>query len=273
MYVVSCRRDFDSNQWFAAENAVRNYTNPANPTEFQPATFPELFALAEARHVCVLVHGFRNPLEHVVAAYWTILQGASQAGFASPDGYGLILGFAWPGFETRLGYFPAVPHANRAAGYLRALVRQLATHAHSVDVQTHSLGARVALQMLAAGEDAYVDQLMLTAAAVDANCLEPGREFAAALASCGRCWVYHSVNDDVLTLGYRVADLFTGFDRALGYRGPRSRKVTLEQCPNVNVVDCSARVPGHGGYREAPQYFTHWSEVFRGVQLPRYDEI
>jgi esterase/lipase superfamily enzyme len=273
MYVVSCRRDFDSPQWFSAANQLRNYTNPKNPKAWKEARFEDLCAAAEGKHVLLLVHGFRNPMDNVIQSYWELTAGLEKAGLNTYPNYGLIVGFAWPGFQTAPGFFPAVGNANRSAGYLRQIARELKRYAHSIDVQAHSLGARVALQSINAGDELYLENLLLIAPAVDNHALLPHREFSSALDNCLRCCVYHSRFDRTLKFAYRLGDIFTGFDKALGLDGPADKKRTIEECPNVFVIDASGAVKSHGGYRKAPKYFAHWKQVLNGPALPRYDEL
>jgi esterase/lipase superfamily enzyme len=137
-------------------------------------------------------------------------------------------------------------------------------------VETHSLGARVALQALAFDPEVFVDNLMMTAAAVDNEILEPKEEFNQALASCRRCLVYHSSKDPVLKLLYRIGSL----DKALGAKGPEHPKVILKDCPEVFVVDCSSDVvTSHGGYRSAPEVYNHWERVLAEEVLPRFEVL
>ena len=128
-----------------------------------------------------------------------------------------------------------------------------------MDVQTHSLGARVALQSMAFEHEVFVDNLMLTAAAVDNECLEPRKEFNNALESCRRCLVYHSSKDAVLKIGYRIGAL----DRALGLHGPENPNIVLTKCP-----DCSCSTVGSGriagGYRKSGEMYEHWGRVLAG---------
>jgi hypothetical protein len=114
---------------------------------------------------------------------------------------------------------------------------------------------------------------MITAPAVDNNILEPEESFFDSPASCNRCFVYFSKNDPVLKGGFWIGDVLDGIHAALGLRGPRSKAVTLEKSQNVYVVDCSARVNSHGGYRKTSQYFDHWKEVLSGGPVNRYGEL
>ena len=228
---------------------------------------------ARNKHVCVLVHGFNNPIENVARSYWDLVAGLDRPGLNGVGGYGLVVGFTWPGSRTAAGYFGAVPKAMRSAAPLRELLRALAGVSFSVDVQTHSLGARVALQALADPSQVFVDNLMLTAAAVDNDLLEPGKRFFDSVSGCNRCFVYLSKKDPVLKGGFWIGDVLDGIHPALGLKGPRSKAVTLEKTPNVYVVDCTARVNTHGGYRKASQYYEHWEAVLSGAPMSRYDEL
>ncbi len=273
MYVVSCRKNFTSDQSVCDVNQVRNYTNPSDPNVFQDMTMDQLVEQAANKHVCILVHGYRNPIANVMNAYWKMTQKLADDGVSGPKGYGLVVGFAWPGRTTRVGFFVAPPNARKAGPRLLELINALRGVAHSVDVQTHSLGARVALTALADSRKVFVDNLMITAPAVDRDLLEVGKDFHASLESCSRCFVYHSKNDRVLKLTYPLADIAGGLKRALGLNGPRSKVKTLAETPNVYVVDCSVRVKEHSGYRKADQYYEHWKRLLSGDAMSRYDEL
>ncbi len=274
MYVVSCRRGFDSDQFTGAENRYRNYTNPTDASAFTDMTLTDLLAKAKDKHVCVLVHGFHNQMENVMKAYWEIVVRMNSTGVVGPDGYGLIIGFTWPGMATSLGYFTAMLSAKRAGPYLLDLVNQLRGEAHSVDVQTHSLGARVALVAMKNPKKVFVDNLILSAPAVDNHLLEPDQDFFPAMESCNRCMVYQSKQDSVLGGAYPLADIADGVHKALGRGGPRNKTITLAQTPNVYVVDCTTRVgKDHSGYRKTDEYFKHWKTVLSGGPLSRYDEL
>jgi len=272
MILVSCRKDFSSDRLFNDQNVIRDYPNPANLGNFIELDEATLLTRADGRHVLVLVHGYRSPLKNVVSSYHDLARNLAQRDLLAegPDGstsqYGLVVGFAWPGFKTRLvGFFAARPWASRSGGYLRALIQTLRRAARTVDIQTHSLGARVALQAVSTDNTLWVDNLMMAAPAVDDECLQPSEEFNEILDSCNRVFVYHSKHDPVLKT-YMLASI----DRALGAKGPENKRVTLEKCLNVYVVDCQAHVKAHGDYRKKPAYYGHWSRVMNQQQLDRY---
>lgn len=273
MYVVSCRKNFTSDQSLSETNQVRNYTNPQDPSAFHEMTMEQLTEKAANKHVCILVHGYRNPMENVMNAYWQMTQTMADTGISGAKGYGLVVGFAWPGRRTRIGFFVAPTNARKAGPKLLSLINDLRGVAHSVDVQTHSLGARVALTALRDARKVFVDNLMLSAPAVDHNLFELDKEFCSSLDCCNRCLVYHSKNDRVLKLSYPLADIAGGVKKALGLRGPRSKVVTLADCPNLYTVDCGACVKEHSGYRKTSQYYEHWLRVLSGDAISRYDEL
>ena len=272
MYIVSCRKDFDSNQ-FPGDNQYRNHTNPNDSSAFAELTLEQLQEQVRNKHVGILVHGFNNTMDQVMNAYWEMVTRMKDNGTTGLNGYGLVIGFTWPGFQTGVGYFTAMLAAKRAGPKLATLINDIRGVAHTVDVQTHSLGARVALTALKDPKTIFVDNLLLSAPAVDNHLVEPDEEFNSSLSSCSRCFVYHSKNDKVLKVGFLVGDIADGFHKALGLNGPRSKPVTLSKCPNLHVIDCSARVKGHGDYRKTNKYFDHWKEVLSGTAMSRYDEL
>lgn len=268
MILASCRKNFDSNQ-ILGDLQVRNYPNLSQLDRFTPLSAGDVSDATRDRHVLVLVHGFRNPIRNVASAYGKLEAELQNRGLLGPRNYDMVIGFLWPGFATRVGFFAAVPWANRSAALFRELLKILNSSAHTVDVQTHSLGARVALQSMAFEHEIFVDNLLLTAPAVDNESLEPKKEFNDALASCRRCIVYHSANDPVLKVAYRIGAL----DRALGFRGPEHPDVIDAQVPEAFVVDCSATVTSHGGYRQSSPVYDHWARVLADEPLPRFDTL
>ncbi len=274
MYIVSCRRGFDSNELLGAKNQYRNYRNPADYTVFDDLNLTDILKVAKNKHVCILIHGFNNAMDHVMPAYWEMVQRMSDTGVTGTAGYGLVIGFTWPGMATAPGYFTALITSTKAAPYLLELINQLRGEAHSVDVQTHSLGARVALTALLDPSKVFVDNLLLSAPAVDHHLLEPAEKFNPCTDSCNRLLVYHSKQDSVLGGPYWIGDITDGIHPALGRGGPRNKTITLSKTKNVYVVDCTARVKSdHSGYRKTNYYFKHWATVLSGNALNRYDEL
>ncbi len=273
MIIVSCRKKFSHTRLLSARLQVRDYADPAHSDAHVRISLARLRARARGRRVCLLVHGFRHRLPHVLKSYAELQARMKASGVAGPAGYGLVVGFTWPGWNSAPGFLAARVTATRAAASLRRLVGHLRPVARGLDVQTHSLGARVALGALLQLEPGSIDNLLLTAPAVDDTILEPGRAFHDALGGCRRCFVYHSRKDDTLRKAYPLGDLADGIQPALGLNGPRRRGNLRKTCPNVYVVDCAARVPDHGAYRRADAYFRHWRRVLGGQPLARREKL
>ena len=266
MILASCRKNFDSNQYLAAELLYRDYSASGS---FRPRDLADLQAKVRNRHVCILVHGYSNPLPDVLGAYAELQTRMEAAGIAAPFNYGLILGFTWPGWRGP-GFPIARTAAEKAGKHLRRLVTALRLAAPlSVDIQTHSLGARVALAALKPPAGIFVDNLLLSAPAVDCTILQPGREFHDSLSACNRAWVYYSRRDAVLRKLFPVGDAADGITRALGLNGPRRPAQALQQHPNLYLVDGTACIPEHSAYRKTPAYYAHWARILSGDSLPR----
>ena len=273
MFMVSCRSQFTSTRWFTRKNLYRHYSQFPPRPHFVSTTLANLQSAALNRHVCILVHGYNNTLTNVLDAYQELYSNLGAYGLLNSGGYGLVIGFTWPGWQSALGFLAARAAANRAGTYLHQLITGLRPAALSVDVQTHSLGARVVLAALKIAPPIFVDNLLLSAAAVDHSVFRPGREFHSTLTACNRCWVYFSRRDSVLKKAYPVADFVDGIQKALGLAGPQSPHHALAQHPNLYPVDCTAHVAQHGDYRKTPAYYAHWHRILSGAPLPRPDTL
>ena len=273
MIIASCRQRFTSTRLLAKRTHFRNYPDPSQPSRYETLDIKSLLETATNQHICILVHGFNNTMDSVLGAYAELHTGMRRTGVAGPDGYGLVIGFAWPGWTSAPGFLAARPSANRAGAYLRQLVNDLRPVALSIDIQTHSLGARVALTALKKPRTVFVDNLLLSAAAVDYTVFNGGSEFHKSLESCNRCMVYHSRRDAVLKKAFPIGDMADGIKKALGLSGPKRLQTALQDNPNLYVVDCASCVFKHGDYRKAEPYYTHWHLVLSGAPIPRPDAL
>ena len=102
------------------------------------------------------------------------------------------------------------------------------------------------------------------ASAVDNESVEQGERYFAASQRCQKFYVFHSKNDPVLRVWYRVGDFFD-FDTALGYSGPEDPRAIMDASRNVTVINCKDVVSSHGGYRSAGQV---WSFMQRELATP-----
>lgn len=280
LYMVSCRRNFDSKKELAdglvyARHGSYRIQSP------KPIMFSAFRELVCGRHVCILVHGFNNTYADVTEAYGAMQLRMKSQGLLGGSQYDLVLGFAWPSFgdsgwlnapKAPAEFKEAVKSANRCGEFLHELIRELReASVLSVDIQTHSLGARVALQALKMNhERVYVEHLLLSAPAVDHHVLERGGEFQASMEKCGRCFVYHSSHDGVLKLAFPIGDKGDGIHPALGLRGPADKNKLLQ---NVYVVNAGADIKDHSGYRSCNAYYAHWLRVLQGEEIKRAGKL
>jgi len=209
--------------------------------------------------VGILISGYNMPDDRAEDSYCVIVEGMAAAGVNLH-----WIGFTWP---TGKGYSWVVPNitswfnkdtektvvmgrASNSGQILRAFLLLLKQAGKRVVImQTHSLGARVALEALNGG-DVNVDHVILSAPAVDDDVLQNGKEYSQAAFYCRSFNLAVSKNDSVLTRLYRITNF--GLDRALGISGPRNNNLLP---PNIRTFDFSNHVKGHSEYRLKPQYF------------------
>lgn len=238
-----------------AENyAIRNI-DLAGADAGKPMDEAALLTAIQGKNVLLLIHGYRNPQENVRAAYRDIEQRMAAGGLlGAGKAYDIIIGYTWPGGILHVSYPLSRKWAEKSGTkHVRPLLTKLIGAAGtrgSVDVNTHSLGARVALYALIQG-NIKLRNLWMLAPAVDDDSIEHGEKFDTSAQSAKRTYLLHSRQDGVLKFTFPLCE----FDKALGYEGPEHPALIKDFSRQVRVVDCTRIVDNHSGYRmSAPVY-------------------
>jgi len=269
MLMVSCRRDFWSATDFSNANEIRRIdlessTGPAVPHD-------EFLREVRSKRITVLVHGYNNEERDVIGSYNVIDRQMRQLGFLGGQAasYDALIGFAWPGGAVGVSFPFARQRAAESASRFSSLLAALRGVGATIDLNTHSLGAHVAFEALREGTPQIVRNSWNFAAAVDNESIELGERYHDAIGRCQRFYVFHSRNDSVLRVWYRVGDLFD-FDTALGFSGPEDAGAIIRHSRNVRVVNCKDVVQSHGGYRSAGQV---WAFMSQQLQNPSKEQF
>ena len=254
MLMVSSRQGFWSPTEFSDLDEIRDVTleNP-DPASDKPLTEAEFLAAVTNQNVLLLVHGYNNTEDDVNLAYAQIEKAVQKQ---VPGKYSAVVGYTWPGGALGISYPIARARSNSAGPRLTPWLQKIARKAKTVDVMSHSLGARVSLRAL---RDAFknpakpVRNLYLFAAAVDNESIEKGEEFYDSTRRTDAVVVIHSKKDKVLALGFRLGDAilpwqwFDLFDAALGYSGPEDVADIIDFSPHVKVVNGKGQNLDHAG--------------------------
>ena len=265
MIVISCRKEFESTVFFSKKDEIRNGD--------QVIAQNELLETVRGKNVLILIHGYNNEMPAVLDAYGRVeeMMGLSHLLAPDPGGYDIVLGYAWPGGWSALSFPVAVIRANKVAKRFRDTVQGLQLAAATIDVQTHSLGARIALEALDS-DKITLRNLYLLAAAIDDETIEKGEDYYNGAQRCSHAYVLHSENDPVLKTGYRIGDI-PDFDRALGWKGPQRPNKIRDQSPNTKIADCRQIVKTHGGYRSAVETYDYWLKELLTGSAPQFTEL
>lgn len=269
MFIVSCRKDFWSPTEFSPSDEIHDIDlDDGSGPIIDPAAF--LNALAGKR-VTVLVHGYNNERLDVLSSYKSIDVQMRALGFlGGPQApYDALVGFAWPGGALGVSFLFARERAGETAPRFLLLLDALQSAGVTIDLNSHSLGAHVTFEALRATGPGLVRNAWNFASAVDNESIEQGERYYGASQRCARFYVFHSRNDPVLRVWYRIGDFFD-FDTALGYSGPEDPRAIMDNSPNVRVINCKDIVASHGGYRSAGQV---WSFMAKELTAPAMDQF
>lgn len=191
-----------------------------------------LYTYLTGKRIAILIHGYHTDFDGALKAYESLQ--ANMDGKQLP--YDVVLGFLWPGGITAAGFDLAVARTGHASTKLQELIMALGPTVKSIDVETHSLGAEVALDALV--NMRWVRNLILTAPAVPNFCLDT--TYKVVQQNVQQVYVLHSANDSVLKWAFRLAT----FKKALGLAGPTQLPVFPIGNKRVHVTSLNEDIQG-----------------------------
>lgn len=254
MLMVSVRKEFWSSTELSDTDEIRDVdlTDDSLGILVNDASF---LSKINGKNILILVHGYNNEEDDVVRSYNAIERKMRYHKLYGTNGkYDIIIGYTWPGGDMALSYPAAKSRSGAVGPRFGRLLKKVLSSANSVDINTHSLGARVALiglELLPA--DKSIQNLFMSAAAIDNELIQSGEKYYISVDSCSNVYVFHSKNDPVLKMMFPLGD----FDMALGYSGPEDPGAIIKHSPNVKVINCKNIIKQHGAYKDCDQIYTY----------------
>lgn len=251
----------------------KEYTvNNITKTNISQDDFYQDLESANNKRILILMHGYNTTYESVFKAYHQIEHYMDDAGIDS-DEYGAVIGFLWASCDRALEWWKAERAANRSAPHFLQLLLSLHKRGYTIDLMTHSLGARVSLLALQNfySEDAdkkCLRNYFLTAGAIDHDSLEPQNEFSFSLRNMEKLFILHSKHDGVMSVAYKLSQ---PLDFALGYKGPAS--LDDINADHVYKIDCQEVIRSHGEYSSEEKIFEFMKSVLNGTFTAREHSI
>jgi esterase/lipase superfamily enzyme len=204
MYYFLTFREAGRNKGGAVMGARLSQISVGSPArDVEPAAFRTISADA---HVVFLIHGFNVSLARAGQIYANTVPMLPGIGTEA-----IVVGVTWPG-DSKLGFlsFPlegrdADDTARRFHNFIRIYVADSA----ELSFVTHSLGARVAMETASHVRQHLrheVNQVCLTAAAIDRDSLSNTRKYKDVVMDTARVAVLSSKKDRVLKYAYPVGD-------------------------------------------------------------------
>jgi hypothetical protein len=201
--------------------------------------------------VCMLIHGYNSEFGPAMDSYREIID-KMVGNKLIPDLYDIVLVYLWPGSKYDIAFKLAEWRADKCGPKLSIVTNQILQTAKEISVQTHSLGARVALAAQLAG--AKFKHLILSEAAVQAKDFRvPKGKYANVP---GEIFSFWSEHDNVLKIDFTASE----FDWALGYNS------LDDHIPaNLHQFNCSEFVHQHSDPKRHDEYFQLWKQALTGL--------
>lgn len=197
LLIISLQRNFNAPRHFSQAPQARwaELDAESGTEQWSDVEYEAILEAAAGKDVLLMVHGLGVPLQRAMGNYRKLTRDSLP--------YDLLIGISWPaGQLTRsklhngLMFLGANTRARKSGKKLGPLLEAIAAQAASLDVYTHSLGTKTALYSLKGCKPEAVCNLFLTAPAVGAKTLKPGRRFDfAAGAVWGKIMAFYSGED------------------------------------------------------------------------------
>ena len=253
MLFISTRKELDNEDQLGPTSywdiPIVNQVERPQAAGRQELSLADLRSAVAGKSVLILVHGFNNEFEDIIRAYDVI---DSKIGAHLSDWYDEVIGFTWPGGDSPLDWYAPKRRAGVVGPRLAQFLKSITDDAVTIDLMSHSLGARVVLGALNLLPADSVRANFMTASAVDNEVIEPHQKyFSAVRTGATESVVFHSKNDSVLKSAYRLAE----WDNPLGLFGPENPGAVIEHLPNVTVGNCKNVIGGHGDYKTSDDIY------------------
>ncbi len=257
MLIISSRKGFNNSELLSKEGHQFREINLCSDSEIRRLDSEDQFIQElSGKRILMLVHGHNNEQDDVYDAY-SIVEEKVQEHFSSQ--YDYIIGYSWPGGDNGLDWWASKKRANSVAKRFCSLMESISQNVETLDIMSHSLGARVVLSALKKSScSLVVRNYFCTAPAVDNEVLEKGEEFYDSTSKIEALYVFHSMRDGVLASAYRLAE----FDNALGLYGPEDKQYIQKKTNNIYVANCKKVVDSHSSYKRTNAIYKYIAKSF-----------
>jgi len=258
MLIVSSKKDLWENHSYSKKDSYLDFDLDSelalDDTAFAKITKKALKKRIKGKRILVFVHGYNPDFLDVLASYSTLHQNIVQhwSTQSAKQPYDEFIGYTWHAGGENFSYPEAKKLAAIASERLKVLLKETLKKADTVDVMTHSLGARVLLNALSSGKKESRPKIrnhFCIAAAVSNTCFERGKRLRKATQQADATWVFHSTNDSSLQFNYLLAK----YNTAMGLTGPTGKAKNYPK--RTATVDCSELVTTHGAYKRLPEFY------------------
>lgn len=201
---------------------------------FDEGSWDVLVQQLEGKRVLILVHGMAKDWAIANKDFFNMYWAAKR----NLESYDAIIGISWPG-DSHIGpnsYLTANKLAKKSGTYMEPYFEEMANAAETIDIITHSMGAKVICWGLK-GTEVKVNNLVMMAPSIFRNKLKPMRRWNE---------LFDHVENRVI-VAYSNQDFafaWTSLQHVgMGYDGMNVRKA--KKYPKLVQIDCTTTINQH----------------------------
>lgn len=251
MYLISIRNKLDDGKNFSDTDHIFELQKDHSINEIQTE---ELASKIKNKRVLLLIHGFNNRRSHILNTYLTIdqkiMNNLNQV-------FNHVIGFIWPGGESRFDYFDAKRNTRRAGERFRHILTWLNLHEATVDIMGHSMASLVGRMTLLSSYPLHINNIYSFGSAITKEAIVKHDEIRNAIKRTNHFYVFVTQNDSLLKYGFRLIE----WKSPIGYKDGEEDQKIMKNLDKITIVDCTEVIKNHTGYKDSDEIYRFIAET------------
>lgn len=256
MYMINLRQGgIDGNAFSETEK----FFDLDQAKQLKQLSKDELILEVERKNILIVVHGFNWSIADVLSFYLTLEQ---QYQKKLAGCYDAIIGFIWPGGETKSDYYLPKQYARKAGIRFLDWVHQFNDANCTIDVMSHGKGSLVVYHSMQVGKKSALRNIFSIGAGIPQEILTNNIHLVRVLNQVEHIYVFYIAN----TRFSEVRPSEIGNQELSGYQELENLKEELAGINKVLLINLTGLISGYPGYTSLAVVSEFINDLLSGSQ-------